>query len=535
MRRALGLLALALLAPAALAAQTGYNLRLYFNELEGSADSAYATPAGATFDVTVRAYDNASWGLTAFTFRVWYDPALISFVSARSSCPDSVASPLNPPVTGPNYVELSAPGCLPYNTYIHNVATVQFRLANGATTGTGLYLEPQALTDRSAIDRTADGDGDFDEVCLAVGLWGDVDADGLVNSRDALIALSNAVGLPTPGFFVSRGDVDADGYVGSRDALGMLHASIGYPPAYGFRTGRGIVSACAPQPVFPRPLYFVRQGTSPGIAGVSGLVVRAANDSAQTIAGDSADAGPNYTNSPRVSPDGSEVIFECYWNLPGYGRYFKICRANADGSGLVSLTTGSSSTDYGPDWSPAGDSIVFVRNNQIWVMAADGSNQHVVPSSPSVYAVAWAPTAGSRRIAYANTAYPGAVRTRDIDSATTDSLVFAGSSYGRYPRFVDWSPGADSLTFSLNVNGRWDATFVASRAGGTATRIARVAGGGLYVDTRPAWTDQGTFFNTDQFYPTPQRHRLFLLRPNGTIVRIGRDPTGNVAAGMDKQ
>jgi len=533
-RRPLALLALLALAPAGLAAQTGTALRLAFRELEGTLDSAYAVPAGSTFDVTVEAAYYAYPGVAAFTFRIWYDPALLTFVSARSICPDSVTYPLNSPVTGANYVELSASGCASFYSQ-HDMATVRFQLGAGATTGTGLYLEPRALTDRNAIDRTADGDGDFDEVCLAVGLWGDVDDDGLVNSRDALIALSNAVGLPTPGFFVSRGDVDADGYVGSRDALGMLHASIGYPPAYGFRTGRGIPTTCAPQPVFPRALYFVRQGTSPGIAGVSGLTIRAAGDSVHTIVGDSADAGPSYTNSPRVSPDGSQVVFECYWNLPTYGRYFNICRANADGSGLVSLTTGSFTSDFGPDWSPAGDSIVFVRNNQIWVMAADGSNQHVVPSSPSVWAVAWTPTTGSRRIAYANTSYPGEVRTRDLDSATTDALVFAGTTYGYYPRFVDWSPAADSLVFSLNVNGRWDATFVVPGVGGTATRIARVAGGGLYVDTRPAWTDQGILFNTDPAYPSPSRHRLFLLRPNGMIERIGRDQTGNVASGMDRQ
>jgi hypothetical protein len=527
------LAALLALAPAGLAAQTGSELRLAFQELEGTQDSAYSVPAGASFSVTVAAQYYAYPGVAAFTIRIWFDPALLTFVSARSSCPDSTTYPLNPPVTGANYVELSATGCASFYSQ-HNVATVQFRLANGATTGTGLYLEPRALVDRNAVDRTADATGDFDEVCLAVGIWGDVDADGLVNSRDALIALSNAVGLPTPGFVISRGDVDGDGYVGSRDALGMLSASIGYPPAYGFRTGRGIATACAPQPVLPRTLYFVRQGTPPGIAGVSGLVVRAANDSAQTIVGDSADAQPYYPNSPRVSPDGSKLVFGCLWNLPSYGRYFNICRANADGSGLVSLTTGSFSTDYGPDWSPAGDSIVFVRNNQIWVMAADGSNQHAVPSSPSVYAVAWAPTAGSRRVAYANTAYPGEVRTRDIDNATTDSLVFAGSSYSYYPRFVDWSPAGDSLVFSLVVNGYSDGTFVTPRAGGAAVRIARLSG--YYgPETGPAWTDQGTFFNVYQDYPGPARPRLFLVRPNGTIVRIGRDPTGNVAAGMDKQ
>jgi Tol biopolymer transport system component len=258
--------------------------------------------------------------------------------------------------------------------------------------------------------------------------------------------------------------------------------------------------------------------------------VRSANDSASSIVGDSADTGPSVDYRPRVSPNGAQVVFVCYWQF-----YLNICRADADGSGLVNLTAGAFSTDMSPDWSPASDSIVFVRNNQVWVMAADGANAHQIPSSPTVYSVAWAPLAGSRRIAYITTPFPGQVRTRDLDSAgTTDSLVFAGSTYASDLRSVDWSPGADSVAFSVRVNGYF-ATYLAPRGGGPAVRVANVPGPSFSPDTRPAWTDQGVFVTAAPAYPSPQRNRLFLHRSNGTMVRVGRDPTGTFGPGMDKQ
>jgi len=68
------------------------------------------------------------------------------------------------------------------------------------------------------------GNGFF---CPARGRYGDIDADNNANSRDALIALSNAVGLPVGNFDIGLGDVDADGNTNARDALIILSASVG--------------------------------------------------------------------------------------------------------------------------------------------------------------------------------------------------------------------------------------------------------------------------------------------------------------------
>jgi hypothetical protein len=527
---------LAGVAPAAAQQPSGQRIRLFFFETEGSSgDSAYTAQAGGAFRVLVRASQTSARGLAAFTFRVYYDAAKVAFDSARSSCPDSLNSPLQAPVTGSNYVQLSASNCTITNVANHNVATVNFRLLGGATEGAGLYLEPRALMDALGVNRLLDADGDYDEVCLAVGIWGDVDDDGRVNSRDALIALSNAVGLPTPGYPVSRGDVDADGVVGSRDALAMLSASIGYPPAYGFRTGKGAVTACARDVVLPRTMYFIRGGTSPGAPGVSGLAIRAAGDSAVVIAGDSAETYPDDSQGIRVSPDGAYVVFVCR----GAFSYQDICRANADGSGLVNLTNGSFLTHGSPDWSPASDSIVFLRNSGVWIMAADGANAHPVASAPSAYAVAWAPGTGSRRVAYVTATFPGAIRTLDLDNAAPDSLVFdftAWSGNGYYPRRVDWSPAGDSLVFSLVVNGL-GATLAVPRGGGVPARVGALFNASSTY-TYPVWTDQGTLFSSYRIPSGPgiTRYRLFRLRPDGRVEQIRRgDTQDNFAPAMDKQ
>src|ERR1041385_2628277 len=94
------------------------------------------------------------------------------------------------------------------------------------------------------------------------------------------------------------------------------------------------------------------------------------------------------------------------------GGYPQVCKSDASGGNVVNLTPLDFTIDQSPDWSPAGDSIVYVTANQIWVMAADGSNQHVMPASPSnVNGVTWQPVAGSRKVAYSNVLNSGQVHT----------------------------------------------------------------------------------------------------------------------------
>ncbi len=501
---------------------SGAQLRLFFLEPYNTGDTAYVTTAGGQVTVTVAAqdYNFNSYALGAFTLRLYFDPARLSFVDARSICPDSAANPLNAPVSGSNFVELSAAGCGSIQYFQHNVLQAHFALAGGAVDGSTLYLDPVVVKDRLGTDRTADRVGDVTEVCHASGLWGDVSGDGVINSLDALITLSGAVGLSTGPYTLTHADVDADGQVTSRDALLMLSAAIDLPTT-GFRVGQGIVDACAPEATFPRPLYFTREGTNPGVAGVSGLAIRAAGGTAATVAGDSADVG-NYDWRPRVSPADGSVLFICFNSL----GYPNVCKASADGSGRVNLTPTHVTIDQSPDWSPAGDSIVFVTSNQIWVMAADGSNAHAMLGTPSnVEAVTWQPLPGSRTVAYANLLNGGEVHSVSLDDVASDQTVYAASGASLVPRWVDWNQAGDSLFFDLIVDNQRVVAAAPAVAGGPFAVRVSLPGGAF----NPAWTDQGVLFATYH-----NRNRLYVWRADGSIGVIGRDAVGNSTPGMKR-
>lgn len=79
--------------------------------------------------------------------------------------------------------------------------------------------------------------------CPAAGRYGDIDGDQAANSRDALLALSYAVGTTVPGN-PAMGDVDGDGATGARDALIILSSAVGLDVS-GFRVLLVAPGACA--------------------------------------------------------------------------------------------------------------------------------------------------------------------------------------------------------------------------------------------------------------------------------------------------
>ncbi len=79
--------------------------------------------------------------------------------------------------------------------------------------------------------------------CPAAGRYGDIDGDQAANSRDALLALSHAVGATVPGN-PAMGDVDGDGATGARDALIILSSAVGLDVS-GFRVLLVAPGACA--------------------------------------------------------------------------------------------------------------------------------------------------------------------------------------------------------------------------------------------------------------------------------------------------
>ena len=116
---------------------------------------------------------------------------------------------------------------------------------------------------------------------------------------------------------------------------------------------------------------------------------------AATASGTWADAYPVY------SPDGSTVLFVRQrlefdpvegFPFPVEGQLWTY---DLSSGALTQLTSDAGVKDQVPDWSPDGDRIAYVADDDLWVMDADGSDQvNLTHSANSEFGAAWSPRGG---------------------------------------------------------------------------------------------------------------------------------------------
>ena len=146
---------------------------------------------------------------------------------------------------------------------------------------------------------------------------------------------------------------------------------------------------------------------------------------------------------PDWAPDGSRIIFTCEVESGNAD----ICRINADGTGLVRLTS-EPTPEFGPAWSPNGSRIAFVSGSQLKLMNADGSGAtQVATASWRPQAPDWSPD--GTRLAFQGT-YTGGTGCPadgigcpdDIMIMNVDGTALQAFSTGWAPA---WAPVAPSL------------------------------------------------------------------------------------------
>jgi Tol biopolymer transport system component len=146
---------------------------------------------------------------------------------------------------------------------------------------------------------------------------------------------------------------------------------------------------------------------------------------------------------PAFSPDGSKIAF-----TSDRTGTWQVWLMNADGSGQAQLTFDAQPKDQVPDWSPDGSRIAYLADTHgiadtvspswgdIWVMNADGSDQHPITSGATYYGTAWSPD-GSRIATLNFTAGTRIVYTVNASDGSDPQAVHSGPG----PQYVPgWQP-----------------------------------------------------------------------------------------------
>ena len=502
MRRRDALLVLALgVAPTSLVAQA----QLTFN----LSDSVLAVPVTATRSVELDLYTGCD-GVGSYSITLFVDRARVHLARADSIPGYGLAAPVVDSSVADQYT-LSG-GAAAYAYCTQPLALLTFDV--GTTTASGSLVSARvnsAVGLSPAADITPGYRTGVLNVCQADKVSGDVDRSLTVNSRDALVVLTAAVGLSVPGTFdMTVADVDGDHAVTSRDALFILSAGIGLAEPYGVTAGKGIAARCAPLAPAPADMVFL---TSAGMVVVdSGTTTRLSVPLANA---------PSTSSSPRWAPDGSLIAYEC--SNSAWAPYTQtICMAQPNGTLVRHLDLVSSGRAYSPSWMPQGWRIAYINSadHSIWVANVDSSSATAVTRGYVVHDLTWAPD--GRHIAFVGydsiTCCSDSLYVVSVDSLTV--RLVGRATAAQTPTYPAWSPAGDSL---LYYNGYYGRAYKVGAVGDTTAGTPAIAL--LGSQNYAAWLGAGYGFQSNGVtYPS-----LFFQQASGRDLRVtqGVDYTGD--------
>lgn len=205
--------------------------------------------------------------------------------------------------------------------------------------------------------------------------------------------------------------------------------------------------------------------------------------------------------APEWSPDGRRVVFQCDVRGAWPGRS-DICVMDADGS-RRRVVVGGAPGDYDPSWSPDGTQIVFSRhiaeedaypissyfggpNFELFVVGADGKGMRRLTTSPgSDLCPDWSPDGES--ILYLN-GLTDDLRVIDADGSSVRSLTLSLED----EECGAWSPDGGSIVFSRYENdgqgfGSWNLHIM----DGDGSNVVRVGSPKEADGLGPRWSDDG--------------------------------------------
>jgi Tol biopolymer transport system component len=233
--------------------------------------------------------------------------------------------------------------------------------------------------------------------------------------------------------------------------------------------------------------------------------------------------------SPFVSPSSNKIGYhrcrgtENAHNLEPRVEYVK--------SPLAGVTLVRIHGEFG-EISPDGTLVAYNDDqNSLAVMKLDGSSRRVVYKGP-LYGTAWDPTgkgtvyistgepfadeSASVRIVAVSNAY-----TADVDADATSSsskyLTKEGTGNNAFPAV---SPDGKYVVFRSGRSGH-NNLYIMDAAEGEEKYLRRLTEG-AWTDTMPAWSPDGEWiaFSSNRVIPGERSYSLYMIRPNGTDLRM---------------
>lgn len=162
------------------------------------------------------------------------------------------------------------------------------------------------------------------------------------------------------------------------------------------------------------------------------------------------------TNVKLLSSSGGTPSFDPTGNTIAFGnRTSGVWKINVDGTGLTQLTTDGG---FQPAWSPDGSQIAYnatvgTLGQQLFIMNADGGNQHRALTSKPIIDVVWRPSSSILfGLLVADSPFNYEVYSYDpSDSTSLKQLTTKGDNDFE----PSWSPDGKNISWSSPTEGLW--------------------------------------------------------------------------------